>query len=106
MFGAHFTYEHKPGTKDLQTARFYSLAVSSKEERELEAIRETVKTILRNEGSLHQRELVNGVRDTLAAIPGGTAPGINKVRGVIKRMVSDGDIFDDGHAGSRSYRII
>lgn len=106
IFGAHFTYDHRPGTKDLEMARFYSLAVSSKEEREVEAIQEAVKAALRKGGSISQRDLVNAVRDSLAAIPGGTAPGVSKVRGIIKSMAESNEIFEGGNGGARVYRLI
>lgn len=106
IFGAHFTYEHREGTKDLATARFYSLAVVSKEEREIEAIEETIKSILRGGRNIGQSELVNGVRDTLAAIPGGAAPGINKIRGILKAMVEEKIILVDGEHAHQTYRLL
>lgn len=105
IFGAHFTYDHRPGTKDLALGRFYSLAVSSKEEREVEAIQESIKAVLRGK-SMTQTNLVNAVRDKLAAIPGGTAPGINKVRGILKNMVDANAVIEDGNGGGRVYRLI
>lgn len=105
IFGAHFTYDHRPGTKDLALGRFYSLAVSSKEEREIEAIEETIRSVLRSH-SLNSTQLVTAVRDTLAALPGGTAPGISKVRGTLKRMVEEKEVFEEGNGGGRLYRLI
>ena len=105
IFGAHFTYDHREGTKDLSLGRFYSLAVSTKEEREIEAIEETIKSVLRG-NACNSSQLVTAVRDTLAALPGGTAPGISKVRGILKRMVEEDDVIEDGNGGSRLYRII
>jgi archaellum biogenesis ATPase FlaH len=105
IFGAHFTYDHRPGTKDLSLGRFYSLAVSSKEEREIEAIQATIKATLRGT-TMSQRDLVNSVRDSLAAMPGGTAPGISKVRGILKKMVEAKDVIEDGNGGGRLYRLI
>lgn len=106
IFGAHFTYDHRPGTKDLALGRFYSLAVSSKEDREVEAIQEGIKTVLRGTSSIGQSELVNAVRDSLAAIPGGTAPGINKVRGILKGMVDAKEVLADGSGRHVTYRFI
>jgi len=105
IFGAHFTYDHRPGTKDLAMGRFYSLTVTSKEEREVEAIQDAIKAILRG-GSVNTTNLVSAVRDKLAAIPGGTAPGINKVRGILKNMVEANAVIEDGNGGGRVYRLI
>lgn len=105
IFGAHFTYDHRPGTKDLALGRFYSLAVTSKEEREVEAIQESIRAVLRG-GSVNTTNLVSAVRDKLAAIPGGTAPGINKVRGILKNMVEANAVIEDGNGGGRVYRLI
>jgi hypothetical protein len=105
IFGAHFTYDHRPGTKEMAMGRFYSIAVSTKEEREVEAIEGTIKSVLRGK-TLNSTTLVTSVRDTLAALPGGTAPGISKVRGILKRMVEDGDVIEDGNGGGRVYRLI
>lgn len=105
IFGAHFTYDHRPGTKDLSLARFYSLAVVTKEEREIEVIQDAIKNALRGR-SPNSTELVTAVRDTLAAIPGGTAPGINKVRGILKSMVDGKEVIEDGNGKGRLYRLI
>lgn len=105
IFGAHFTYDHRPGTKDLATARFYSLQVSSKEEREVEAIQGSIKATLRGH-SMSPSELVNSVRDALAAIPGGTAPGVNKIRGIAKAMADAKEIIADGAHAHQVYRLI
>ncbi len=105
IFGAHFTYDHRPGTKDLALGRFYSLAVSSKEEREIEAIEGMIKGVLRTK-QLNTRDLVNSVRDTLAALPGGTAPGVNKIRGILKKMVDEHEVIEDGNGGGKVYRLI
>lgn len=106
IFGAHFTYDHHPGTKDLALGRFYSLAVTSKEEREVEAIQETIKSILRGGRNIAQRDLVNMARDTLAAIPGGSAPGVNKVRGILKKMVEEKMLLVEGEHAHQRYRLI
>lgn len=105
IFGAHFTYDHKPDSKDLALARFYSLQVFSKEEREIQAIQDAIKSALRG-CSPNSTELVSAVRDVLAGLPGGTAPGINKVRGVLKGMVDAKEVIEDGNGKGRIYRLI
>lgn len=106
IFGAHFTYDHREGTKDLALGRFYSLAVSSKEEREIEAIQEGIKKTLRGGKSYKQSDLVNEVRSDLASLPGGTAPGIHKVRGILKKMAEAKELLCEGSGVHLTYRSI
>lgn len=105
IFGAHFTYDHRADTKDLALARFYSLQVSSKEEREIDAIQDAIKGALRGH-VLNSTSLVNAARDAIASMPGGTAPGIAKVRGILKRMVEAKEVIEDGNGGARVYRLL
>jgi len=98
VFGAYFTYEHRANTHDLETARFYSQKMETKEERELTAIRERIINEIKTNGDqMKQSELVQAVRDAMAAQPNGRAPGINKVRGTLKNMVSDGILVQTGN---------
>jgi hypothetical protein len=106
LFGAHFTYDHRPGTKDMAMGRFYSIAISSKEEREIEAIQEGIKKALRGGKHMKQTDVVNEVRSDLASLPGGTAPGIHKVRGVLKKMVEAKTVFCEGSGVHLTYRLI
>ncbi len=106
IWGANFTYEHKPGTRDLETARFYSREVDTREERENATVGNAIRTVLADKSPLLQKDLVDGVRDWMAGKPGGKAPGINKIRGIIKQMVDDGHLISTGIPKvSLSYRL-
>lgn len=91
-FGAHFTYKHKAGTLDLESARFYSRSVETKDDLENLTIEAVIRRVLDDEGPMNQKDLVDAVRDFMAAQPGGKAPGINKIRGLLKQMVDDGEV--------------
>lgn len=105
IIGANFTYEHKEGTKELVTARFFANEVMTVEEREIMSIESSIKSVLRQHGQMTQSELVTGVRDTMAAEPGGKAPGINKLRGTIKRLAEEGQLIEHGKGTKCSYRV-
>lgn len=90
VFGAHFTYQHREGSHDLETARFYSRNVATGDDAENLAVEAVITRILRDEGPMNQKALVDRVRDFMAAKPGGKAPAINKVRGLLKELVDDG----------------
>lgn len=106
IFGAHFTYDHREGTKDLAIGRFYSVAISTKEEREVEAVQEGIKKVMRGGKTYKQSELVNEVRSDLAGLPGGTAPGVHKVRGILKKMVEDKEVLCEGSGVHLTYRLL
>lgn len=106
ILGALFSYQHREGTTDLASARFWAEEALSPEEREITSIQARVKAILRTEGTMGQGDLVNEVRDALAALPGGRAPGVNKVRGIIKQMADDGILYTQkGERGVIHYAI-
>lgn len=106
IIGAHFTYQHREGTKELATARFFANEVMSAEEREIVSIESHVKTALRKGGWMTQSDLVAAARDDIAAQPGGKAPGVNKVRGTIKRMAEEGDLLQEGKGTKVTYGLL
>jgi hypothetical protein len=106
IFGALFTYDHRPGTRDLALGRFYGVSVMTKEEREIDAIQESIKKALRGGKHMKQSDLVNEVRADLAGQPGGTAPGIHKVRGVLKKMVEAKTVLCEGSGVHLTYRLL
>lgn len=94
IFGAHFTYTHLPGSYDLETARFFSAATESAIEKELRLIKNAIQQEIITAGKpLNQKDLVDAVRDTMASKTE-SAPGINKVRGILKDMVRDKEIYE------------
>lgn len=106
IFGARFTYEHKPGTKDLQAARFFAEQSISAEEASIIKISNTIKNALVAEGPLNSKDLVTAVRDTIAGEPGGKAPPINKVRGILKTLAEQGEVDESGSRQMRMYNAV
>jgi len=104
--GARFTYEHRPGTKDLALARFFGDAVMSIEEAANLKIANTIKNVLVAGESMNSQELVTTVRDQIAGEPGGKAPPVNKVRGIIKNLAEQGEIEEGGSRQKRTYSAI
>ena len=103
-FGALWTYEHF--TEDdhtLKTGRFWSKAVATGDEAVNMAIMQTIKNEMRGRGWMGTPEIVNLVRDTMAAKPGGKAPGLNKVRGLVRQMADDGILISQGKARNLEY---
>lgn len=105
ILGAHFAYSHREGTYDLEEARFFSVATETEQDREKRAIIEAAQREIRERKSaVKQGELVNAVRDHLAATTGKT-PGVNKIRGVLKEAVQDGqfrEFADDKGPSNRA----
>lgn len=105
-FGAHFTYEHKEGTKDLASARFFAEQAMSAEEATILKISNTVKNVLIAEGTLNAKDVVSEVRDKMAGEPGGKAPAINNVRGILKHLAETGEVVESGNRSERLYSAV
>jgi len=106
VIGAIFTYEHKPGTKELQTAHFWSKSVETSEEVVNLAIKANIRQALKKLGIVAGKDIIDDVRDYMAAQPGGKAPPINKIRGLLKEMVDDGDVEETGARKNRLYKLL
>lgn len=109
IIGAQFTYRHRADSKELETARFWSVAVTTKAEQEINAILAQILVELErhkaNGTEPTQKQLSDAVRDELSLL--GTGPGVNKVRGAIKRMVAEGAIIEtEGVNKSLLYRLV
>jgi len=79
-FAAMFTYTHAIGTNELYEARFYGVCLA--DETSDRAIERTIREVLMEQTELLKDELNARVRGRLPTV------GINRVRGVINRMVS------------------
>lgn len=106
VIGALFTYEHKPGTKELQSARFWSKSVETSEQIINLAIKANIRQALKKLGLASGKEIVDDVRDYMAAQPGGKAPPVNKARGLLREMVEDGDVEATGGRKDRQYKLV
>lgn len=89
--GAMFTYEHKPNSTIMHTARFFGYSVDSAASRELAQIKATIADVVHSDPGLNQMALVTAVRDRMAGMAGKPA-GINKVRDAIRQMCESGFI--------------
>lgn len=106
FFGAIWTFEHFPNDDRMKTGRFWARSVATGEEAVNMAIKAQIKSELRERGWMGQKALVDLVRDSMAAKPGGKAPGINKVRGLIREMVEEGEIMSRGEGKTLEYRLL
>ena len=106
MFGALFTFEHRDGTHNLDSAKFFSRIVDAPAELENMRIESVILRIADASPGMKQSDLVNKVRDTMAAAPNGKPPSINKVRGLIDNLVEDGDLIAKvGEKNAKHYYI-
>jgi hypothetical protein len=106
IFGAYFTYTHKLGTYDLESARFFSRATESETEKEIRIIKTFIRSVLEDARSpLKQGDIVERVRDSLAA-QGLSVPGINKVRGVLSDMGHNGELQEFQGEKGKSNRAV
>jgi len=99
FFGATFTYQHKEGTRDLQSVRFFSKQILTKAEREENELKAAILTEIMAKPGIEQKALVDAVRDSVAALTGKNPPGINKVRGTVTKMAAEGAIRSQGEKG-------
>ncbi len=106
IIGAHFTYDHKEGTKEMRAARFWSKSVETTEEVINLAIKANIRQALKKLGIASGKDIIDDVRDYMAAQPGGKAPPINKIRGLLKDMVEDGEAEESGARKNRLYKLL
>jgi hypothetical protein len=94
-FAAMLTYEHKPGTTELHTARFFGMPQDDEHsDRAIErAVRDQLTTAT---GPLLKTELCTFVHGILPNV------GINRIRGVVERMVAQHHVhMTPGNRGSQ-----
>jgi len=110
-FGAQFTYQHKPGTHDLETARFWSAKIETAEDKEDRVIAGMILDVLKDSTEagypqLKQGTIVDRVSDHPDMALMGKKPGVNRVRSIISQMVSDGKLTEEpGKQRAILYRI-
>lgn len=103
FFGALWTFEHFPNDDRMRTGRFWARSVATGEEAVNMAIKAQIKLELREHGWIGPKSLVDLVRDSIAAKPGGKAPGINKIRGLAREMAEEGEILHRGQGKMLEY---
>lgn len=109
-FGAEFTYEHKPGTHDLATAKFWGTPILSAKEIEKQEIAAVIEIVLNrmvNSGEVAtQSELVKQVQAYAEVNCDIKKPGRNKVLGVLAEMEMSQQIrYDIGTNNSKVYKL-
>lgn len=109
-FGAEFTYEHKPGTSDLSSARFWGTPVLSAKQIENNEIANAITIVLNrmvNSGEVAtQSELVKQVQAYAEVNCDIKKPGRNKVLGVLAEMEMSQQIrYDTGANRSKVYKL-
>ena len=90
----------------MQAARFWSKSVETSEEVVNLAIKANIRQALKKLGIAAGKDIIDDVRDYMAAQPGGKAPPINKIRGLLKDMVDDGDVEATGGRKDRQYKLV
>jgi hypothetical protein len=97
-FGALFTYEHKPGTTELQKARFYGIEIDDSGSDS--AIRETILQVVTSTPRLNKTSLKQQVHELLPDA------GLNRIGSQIDLLDSQRKIkHDEGQRGARLYVI-
>lgn len=95
-FSARFTYTHKPGTRELETARFFGLGEDSEH---LSNARITRAILAASSGPIAQGALVAAVRKELPEA------GINRIRALVSEAVTNGHLaVTGGVKGARIYQ--
>ena len=78
-FGAMFTYTHKSGCNDLETARFFGIATTKGNT--TADIQDVILEVLKDAGKpLSQTQVANAASGRLSGV------GINKIRGILNNM--------------------
>ena len=96
---AMFTFEHFEDSEEMRMARMVGWVADDKMQSELAAIMTMILAVVTDKPGISQRLLTEEVRDRFAAA-GDPAPGVNRVRGLIKQMADEGKL--DAVAGEEA----
>lgn len=97
-FGAQFSFEHKDGSKELQAARFFGVAVEDTTSDQ--AIERAIIEAVTLHHPINQTKLANAVKDALPEI------GNNRIRQLANKMVSKKRLTStSGAHGARLYDL-
>jgi len=97
-FGALWTYEHKSGTRELKTARFWGTPVE--DVLSDAAIDRVAVEILRGDGKLNQKELADQVKERLPDL------GVNRIKNRCNYLADQGTLLvEAGDHGAKLYSV-
>ena len=106
FFGALWSFEHLPDSDRMKWGRFWSRSVATGEEAVNIAISAQIKSELRGRDWTMQGDVVKLVQSSFAARPGGKAPGIHKIRGLLRELAEEGQILQRGEGTKLEYRTL
>jgi hypothetical protein len=97
-FGARLTFEHKPGTTELATAKFFGLEVE--DQATDHAVERALLTAVAASPGIKQTALVKDVKGKLRRI------GVNRIRRVIDKLEQQGKLSTrTGEHGAKLYDL-
>lgn len=97
-FGARFTYTHKSGTDELETARFFGFTIQDLSSDT--AVEKAIEDALKIKHPLSKGDLASAVKVTLSGV------GINRIRSLIDFMANAGKLKTSaGSHGSKLYDL-
>ena len=98
-FGALFYYEHKPGTVELEVARFYGLDenAGASDKAIIDAVFEALEGA--PTGTLKQSEIVKKVKEEVEDV------GQNRIRAMLARMEANKDIISKTSSGKSHAKL-
>jgi hypothetical protein len=105
-FGALWTFEHFPDTKQLYTGRFWAKSTANPEQLVNMAVMQHIKNELRGNGWMSAKDVLQLVRDRMAAQPGGKPAGTNKIYGLMREMAEAGQLMRRGNQKSLEYLLV
>jgi hypothetical protein len=106
-FGALFAYEHREGTYDLQTARFFSQSVDSPDEMRRTLVQDAILTVVLHSGTegIERGELYDAVQGKMEGPLKMKSPGRNAIRGQLTVLCETG-MIDEVKEGRRYIYIL
>jgi hypothetical protein len=97
-FGAQFAYEHKPGTKELATARFFGLQIEDLLSDY--AVEREIIAAVSEKRPVNKGDIVSAVKAALPDV------GVNRIRGMIDRLDTSGKLTSTtGARGAKLYDL-
>ena len=102
-FTAMFTYDHKPGTAELEKARFYGVpAISSSSTHQIE---QAIIQAVQGNAGINKKDLTDCVHAQLKS-KGIKGSGIHKIEEAIDRLHQSGKlVMEVGDKGAKKYSL-